>query len=284
MYDEEIPLNAEGPRTLPIYPPAAATPGVKEVVVLYLFSGGLLVFCGTFLQEYHLLFGLLVTELLFLLMPPLLYAWRRQYDFTRTFQLAPIPFETVWLTPIIAAAAFVLIGILAVGQEMVFPRSANYQELWERAFTQFQQIPWPLTLLIVAILPGICEEVFFRGFLLRGLRQKYSDGGAIVLVGVLFGLFHLDPYRFLAVTLLGMLFGYLVVKTGSIFTGMLAHATNNILALLLSSAAQQFPQRAPAASAEIPLLPLILGLALVTGLALTIFLAGLRAISRASAK
>ena len=54
------------------------------------------------------------------------------------------------------------------------------------------------------------------------MRQRFSPWVAIVLVGVLFGIFHFDPYRLLPTTLLGVLFGYMVLKTGSIFTGMIA--------------------------------------------------------------
>ena len=47
-------------------------------------------------------------------------------------------------------------------------------------------------------------------------------------------MFHLDPFRFIPVGVLGIWMGYLLLKTGSIFVPILAHVLNNSLAVLLS--------------------------------------------------
>jgi len=276
MPDEELNPNIPLP---------SETPGLKDILIIYLLAGLLLVVFGPLLQELHLLLGLIITELGFLVSPPLLYAIRHKYNLSRTFQLAPIPFKTVWLTVVTTAAAFVLIGVVATFQEQILPRPQAYQELWEQAFKQFQQVPFLLTFSVVALLPGICEELFFRGFLLRGIRKKLANRESVILVGILFGTFHLDPYRFLPVTLLGIMFGYLVVKTGSILPGMIAHMTNNTLAILISYAAPAFqehkPPLAPSSPGDIPLVQVIFALIPLIGIALTIFIAGLRAIPHA---
>jgi sodium transport system permease protein len=275
MNDEEINQD------ITVHPDA---PVLKDIIIIYLLSGLLLIVFGPLLQELHLLIGLVITELAFIVAPPLLYTIRYKYHLSQTFQIAPIPFKTVWLTVVTTAAAFVLIGVVAMFQEQIFPRPQNYQELWEQVLKQFHQIPLILTFALVAMLPGICEELFFRGFLLHGIRKKLADRDSILLVGILFGVFHLDPYRFCPVTLLGILFGYMVTKTGSIFTGMIAHITNNTIAILISYAAQTFQKRnlplALSSPEEIPLFQIILALIPLIGIALTIFVVGLRALPR----
>ena len=210
------------------------TPGFRSVILVYFLSIVLLIFLGTLFQSQHLLSGLIISELAFVVAPATIYTLRNRYNLSQTFSLVAIQPKTIVLAILISIAAFVLVGIIAALQEMVFPRSMDYLEIWEKVLQEFHRVPLTITLLIVAALPGICEELLFRGFLLTGKRKKYSDTFSIILVGFLFGAFHLDPYRFFPVSLLGILFGYMVVKTGSIFTGMIAHSTNNAIAMLIS--------------------------------------------------
>jgi membrane protease YdiL (CAAX protease family) len=273
MFDEDY---------IPPEPAKLATPTLKDILLVCLFSALLLLTLGSLLQNQNLLLGLTATELFFLLGPPLLYTLGYHYNLKRTFQLAPIPFKTVWLTLIIMLSAFVLIGVVAILQELVLPRSQNYLENWNQVLQKFRQAPFGLTFFVVGVLPGICEELFFRGFLLGGFRQKYPAGTAIIIAGVLFGVFHFDPYRFLPVTLLGILFGYLVVTTGSILPGMLAHTTNNTLSLVLSAAALKYQGQSPVEMAQQEILSVqtLLTLVPIVLLALFIFISALRALPR----
>jgi sodium transport system permease protein len=84
---------------------------------------------------------------------------------------------------------------------------------------------WAL-LLLVAVTPGLCEELFFRGFVLSGLRA-WGPWVSLGLSSLLFGLVHGSIYRLLPTFLLGLLFGYAVWRSGSIACGMLAHMLNN---------------------------------------------------------
>lgn len=263
-------------------PPRDERPPARDVLVVYVLASFLLIVLGSLLQELHLLTGLVISELAFVAAPPLLYTVRYRYSLSRTFALAPIRARTVWLTIVTTGAAFVLVGVIAALQELVLPRSEDYQVVWQQILQQFHELPLAATLLLVAVLPGVCEELLFRGFLLQGLRRRWSPWGAIVVVGVLFGAFHVDPYRFVPVSLLGMLFGYLVLKTGSILTGMVAHATNNSIAILISYAiltAQEQQKLPPQTTAEslltvaslLQMLPMI-------AIALIVFIIGLRAL------
>jgi len=80
-------------------------------------------------------------------------------------------------------------------------------------------------LLVIAILPGICEELLFRGFILSGLRG--AGLWAIPLTALLFGLAHSSIYRILPTFLIGLFITVLAWRTRSIVPGMLAHAINN---------------------------------------------------------
>jgi sodium transport system permease protein len=89
-------------------------------------------------------------------------------------------------------------------------------------------------LLLVALTPAICEELAFRGFILSGLRRMGHKWGAIVLTAVLFGLAHGILQQSLSACVVGIVIGYVAVKTGSLLPGVLYHLTHNSLSILLS--------------------------------------------------
>jgi len=105
---------------------------------------------------------------------------------------------------------------------------------------QVNQSPLWLKLAVLAVVPAIAEEFFFRGFLLTGLRSALSPWRAIVVSAVLFGLFHVIVRdrllfeRLISSTMMGVALGWVCVRTGSILPGMLLHVLNNGFFMLLS--------------------------------------------------
>jgi sodium transport system permease protein len=92
---------------------------------------------------------------------------------------------------------------------------------------------WWMALAIMALLPAVCEELAFRGFVLSGLRHVGHKWWAIALSAVAFGLVHVFlPQKIVAATV-GLVIGYVAVQTGSLWPGMLFHAIHNSLQLLI---------------------------------------------------
>jgi sodium transport system permease protein len=89
---------------------------------------------------------------------------------------------------------------------------------------------WPL-LMIIALLPAICEELAFRGFILSGFRHLGNKWRAIVLSAILFGVTHGILQQSLIACLLGAVLGFLAVQSGSILPGMVFHVLHNGLAV-----------------------------------------------------
>jgi membrane protease YdiL (CAAX protease family) len=85
-----------------------------------------------------------------------------------------------------------------------------------------------LNLTVIAILPAVCEEFFFRGFLQRMLMKWIRDPHlAIFIAAVLFSAIHFDGVMFIPRFLLGALLGYLFYWTGSLWLPIFAHFINN---------------------------------------------------------
>lgn len=94
--------------------------------------------------------------------------------------------------------------------------------------------PW-LTLLLMALLVPIFEEIVFRGLLLGGMARHISFGWANVLQASLFAVVHYDVPRFFFYFFMGLVTGLLVRKTRSLTPAIALHAINNALAFWLMS-------------------------------------------------
>ncbi|MFT4623168.1 MAG: sodium transport system permease protein [Myxococcota bacterium] len=90
-------------------------------------------------------------------------------------------------------------------------------------------------LLLIALLPAVCEELLFRGALLGLLRDGLSTRWAVLLTAVAFAFLHLDVPRLGSTFVLGVVLGLLTVRTGSLWPAIAAHAANNATAVLWST-------------------------------------------------
>jgi len=94
---------------------------------------------------------------------------------------------------------------------------------------------WGITqvIFLVAIVPGILEELFFRSIIFRWQLERFSPGVAIVLNGFIFSLIHFQFEGFLARWILGMMLAHLYYHTQNIFASIAMHIFNNLLGVIL---------------------------------------------------
>lgn len=92
-----------------------------------------------------------------------------------------------------------------------------------------------LNIVVMAVLPGIGEELFFRGALqhigVRILKNKYL---AVWVIAIVFSAIHVQFYGFFPRLLLGVVFGYLMLWTGNIWTAVVAHFVNNMMVTVMA--------------------------------------------------
>ena len=95
----------------------------------------------------------------------------------------------------------------------------------------FNTVPAPVQLLIVAVMPAVCEEAMHRGFIQHSFQSVRSDWVIILSMGLIFGIFHMDPYRFLPTAILGIGLSYVMQKTHNIFLPALFHFVHNFISI-----------------------------------------------------
>ncbi len=108
----------------------------------------------------------------------------------------------------------------------------------EVGHAQIQQMisaaPLWLVLVALAFTPGFVEELFFRGYVLQGLRGSLGKWAALLITAFAFAMFHHSVYRLIVTGALGLLFGLLVLRGGSIWPAVIAHMMHNAMLILLS--------------------------------------------------
>jgi membrane protease YdiL (CAAX protease family) len=85
-------------------------------------------------------------------------------------------------------------------------------------------------LFAVCVIAPVIEELIFRGFLFQAAERAVNPWFAWVASSVLFAGYHADPIHVIAVLFTGLFLGWLRLRSGSVWPGMLAHAGNNCLA------------------------------------------------------
>jgi sodium transport system permease protein len=84
---------------------------------------------------------------------------------------------------------------------------------------------------VLAVLPALCEELAFRGFILQGLLRGFRPWRAILLSAFLFALYQMNVFQFLPHFVFGVILGLIVVRSGSVLPAILFHLVYNVLVI-----------------------------------------------------
>ncbi|HVV81579.1 MAG TPA: CPBP family intramembrane glutamic endopeptidase [Kofleriaceae bacterium] len=89
-----------------------------------------------------------------------------------------------------------------------------------------------LALVYVAVIPAVTEELLFRGAILGGLTDVLTDRTALIASSLVFAIAHLSVPSMVHLTALGLVLGWLRLRSGSLWPGVLLHAAYNAALLL----------------------------------------------------
>lgn len=176
--------------------------------------------------------GLVLTELL-LAGIAVLFCVIRKVKIREVFPMKKITIRDFFGCILLLIGGY-LISILSVLiMAVIVPES--YQEAAELGgFLYDGSMSYITTLIVVAILPGICEESIYRGAILSTFRSFKHEWAAIALVGLFFSINHLSILRGPFTFIVGMILAYVVVKKNNILLSMMMHCLLNSFSVTLS--------------------------------------------------
>ncbi|MFL5339095.1 MAG: CPBP family intramembrane glutamic endopeptidase, partial [Gemmataceae bacterium] len=166
--------------------------------------------------------------------------------------------------------------VLLVGSEIstLASRVLRPLHLNDPAYEKLATESWPMVLFLGCILPAAGEELFFRGFLSRGLVARHGVILGTIFTSLLFGLMHVDPPQVVGTAILAVAMQYVYLNMKSLLAPILLHALNNSLAFGLMKLANDPQTRAKLGAednAHVPLLLVGAAVAAVVGLAWLIY-------------
>lgn len=145
--------------------------------------------------------------------------------------------RTAALSTLLGAALWVgSIGLMEM-QSLAAPPPPRYLEAFRAihsALTPTGPLDTLVSLAVIAVLPGLCEELVVRGVLLPSLVRPLGPAGAVVSSAFLFAAMHADPYRFLFTLTVGLVLGVLRLRTGSLWPPIFGHVTLNALTFAIA--------------------------------------------------
>lgn len=236
-------------------PIAAAFTGLTVVFVLYQIGGSLLTLLifGFDIESANINALRLMTiggQLLFILLPALVFA-KLIYEDVGTIIRFKLPTwkeilvfigGLILLTPLLQSFLYIqnyLLNHIAENVQIVHQIKELLDSLDKLVTETYTELlasnsifEASFIVIVVGVIPAICEETFFRGFVQRSFEFRIKPIWAAVLTAVFFALYHFNPYGLIALFALGFFFGYAAYKSNSIFIPLILHFLNNLIAIV----------------------------------------------------
>ena len=254
--EEQIPLTETYSPYPLISPIAAAFLGLIGGFILYQFLGGLmtLLIFGFDLEAAPvngLRFMTIIGQILFIFLPALFFSKWIYGDVSKIVslkmpnwkELALFVLGIVILTPLLQSYLYIqnyFIEQLAETSEFV--NSIKFlldslNELIEKTFGDLiraDNVPEMLLVIIaISVVPAICEEVMFRGYIQRSFGFKFKPHVAAIITAVFFALYHFNPYGLIPLAIIGFYLGFAAYTSQSLVIPIIIHFLNNFFAVML---------------------------------------------------
>ena len=210
--------------------------GIFALFMLGALLGNILVLGLQFISpEFAKEYGMIISYPL-MFIPAMLYASaksRFEENFTPGFKMDSNNFGRF---SGIQIAAIVTVATLATAfmTDAISSLMPPMPEWLEATMKELLHAPFWITLISVSVFAPLFEEWLCRGIVLRSLLTKYSPATAIIVSAVFFAIIHFNPWQAIPAFILGLLFGYVYYKTGSLKLTMLMHCANNTMAAVFS--------------------------------------------------
>ncbi len=171
---------------------------------------------------------------------PLIILVYWKINWRESFSLRIPPLRYVVAALLVGASAWAPAQEVSVFQQRLLGTPEAVVRSAELLTVTLRTMPLWEVILVLALVPALCEELLFRGFLLGGVGSVTGKWGGLLLSAAIFGVFHFFLFRFTVTAGLGIVLGLLCWQSRSIWPGVLAHFLHNALGAVMSVYPDQF--------------------------------------------
>ncbi|HRX87476.1 MAG TPA: ABC transporter permease subunit/CPBP intramembrane protease [Phycisphaerae bacterium] len=168
-----------------------------------------------------------------LVLVPLIIVAYFKVDVLKTFALRMARARFLLAGLLIGLSGWVLAHEIFVVQSRFIPVPQVLLETDTQLIDAFSAYSLIVPLLLISIVPALCEELMFRGFLFSGIRSSAGKWTTIIATACIFAVFHIMLIRFAITASLGVLLGYLRWQSRSLWPSILAHLLHNGVTIVL---------------------------------------------------
>ena len=219
------------------------------LVAGFMFSTALMMLIGSDMdtpsQIRLQLVGQCLSQMLIFLLPALVFAWCYKEGPLKYMRLEQP--NSKWVMALVGVVIFILMLPLndwlswwnkqfdfGSANAVLSDMSSKAQATLDKMLSLTTPGDLALQLFVVALIPAICEEVFFRGALQQILRDWFGNQHvAVVVTALVFTLAHGDFYGLVPRFVLGLLLGYFFFLSGSMLVNITAHFANNAFCVVM---------------------------------------------------
>ena len=220
-----------------------------QAILLYIMIGiAHLVNAATGTEQNHDMFSILksilipvrvsivVAQFAFILAPTVWIVRRWHSSGVRSYlRLRPAGILEIIL-PIVATLAMIPLNLYVINLFMdLLGLPEMFRGLNDMLIASSSLPEFLFMVFVIGVTPAICEEVFFRGLVQRTF-ERLIGWKSVLLTGLLFGLYHMQPLGLFTLSLMGVVLGFYFYSSRSLLPGMVAHFTNNAVIVYLSYA------------------------------------------------
>lgn len=231
-----------------IHPALFALGALFMVFVLYQVIAGTItvIVAGSKITPSSVMFHRFLTmsaQVLFIFLPTLLFARMLTPKWSDVFPLR---------IPRVPESIYALLGLVFLQQifqiyllfqewiplpkileDLLGPIKQMVQEMFRVLVSSSSVGELAFVFLVVAVVPSIVEEMLFRGVIQSALEKVSTPLRAAILSGVIFGVFHFNPFALVPLMILGCYFGFLRMRSNSFLLPVAAHFINNAIAVVV---------------------------------------------------
>ncbi len=125
-------------------------------------------------------------------------------------------------------------AVISIIQSLIFSLFSINDMAWAETQEILVSMSFLLQIISTVILAPIVEELMFRGMIMNRLMSVFPKWVSVAVSALAFGVFHLNLTQGVFATLVGLVIGFIYLKTRSISVCILAHAANNLYSTLIS--------------------------------------------------
>lgn len=202
-------------------------PGVSIVLIVAACVALLGIPASYVIHHVNVGLGVTLNEIVFIAGIPLLVVYVMKFDRRALFRFALPPARSIIPLLLVTLGALIIIDYLTWASEQIVPLPEKYRLILNSIMAVSSPLEFVYKIFLLCFIPGICEELFFRGFAQTSLMQRKGKWFGIVIAAALFALLHGNPWYFHLYFVLGFFLSWVYATSGTLIVPIACHIINN---------------------------------------------------------